>query len=74
MKLTRSQEQFLVNYGLNCLLNGAGMMAHQPRRKAKTVTPTKKKRRWSKAQREKFAKSMAKVWRKKKAGTHGQTV
>lgn len=69
MKLTRKQELALINFGMAQLLNNlTGETDTKPAPKRA------KKRKWSKAQRMKFAKSMAAVWKRKKAEKNGKTV
>jgi hypothetical protein len=63
MKLTRQQELALIQIGLNSVLNGLISKPKNPRSKSRKT----KKRQWSDAQRKKFAKTMAQVWKDKKA-------
>jgi hypothetical protein len=71
MKLTRAQELALIEFGMAQLLNqltgGGGT-------DTKKAQPRKKKRKWSKQQRMRFAKTMAAVWKRKRAEKHGKTV
>lgn len=62
MKLTRQQELALISIVLNSVLNGL-IKPKNPRRKKSQP----KKRQWSEAQRKRFSKTMAKVWKEKKA-------
>ena len=61
--MTRKQELFLIELGLQTLIDKVTKRSEE---KLKQSEPKPKKRRWSKAQHEKFAKSMAKVWAEKK--------
>ena len=63
--MTRKQELFLISLGLDTLIERASKRSKEKLIKAE---PKTKKRKWSDAQREKFSKSMAKVWAAKKAG------
>jgi hypothetical protein len=65
MKLTRKQELALIEFGMGQLLNQL-----IPIKIKKDKAPSK--RTWSDARRKKFAKTMAKVWAKKRE--HGKTV
>jgi hypothetical protein len=70
MKLTRAQELALIEFGMAQLLSQlTGGTDTKKAQKKRT-----KKRKWSKEQRQKFARSMAAVWKRKKAEKHGKTV
>lgn len=71
MKLTRAQELALIEFGMAQLL---AQLVTPKGTDTKKAQPRKKKRKWSKEQRQKFAKSMAAVWKRKKAEKHGKTV
>jgi len=64
MKLTRQQELVLINIGLSHVLNG---LVKPTTKKVSKKKPKSTKRKWSETQRKKFAKTMAKVWKDKKA-------
>lgn len=63
MKFTKLQERFLINLGLETLIerNIPTTTKHK-----KVVEKEKTKRGWSDAQRAKFSKSMKKRWAKKR--------
>lgn len=62
--MTRKQELFLISLGLDTLIERASKRSKEKIE----AQPKKRKHKWSDAQREKFSKSMAKVWAAKKAG------
>lgn len=64
LKLTKKQEQALVNLGLETLLNGATQTvpARIPWNKGKKMRKTSRK--WSKEQHKKYAETMARKWGK----------
>lgn len=71
MKLTRKQEIALINFGMAQLLS---QLTGETDTKTAHRKPKKSKRSWSPQQRKKFAKTMAAVWRRKKAEKNGKTV
>ncbi len=71
MKLTRQQELSLIDFGMAQLLAQLVTPKGTDTKKAQT---RKKKRKWSKAQRDKFAKTMAATWKRKRAEKNGKTV
>jgi hypothetical protein len=71
MKLTRKQELVLINYGLDRLLDELIVEVAPRNPKTQRKVTTTKKRKWSKAQHEKFAKTMRAVWKRKRAAQNG---
>lgn len=61
LNLSKEQEKYLVSLGLQKLIEDTIKRAKQPKQ-AKEV----KKKRWTRAQREKFISTMKKKWRGKK--------
>jgi hypothetical protein len=71
MKFTRAQELALIEFGMAQLL---AQLVPSKGTDTKKAQPRKKKRKWSKQQRARFAKTMAAVWKRKRAEKHGKTV